>query len=1019
MCYSHRFMQRARCICVTFLLILAVMPAFAQQNVAVHGRITGPDNQPVAGVTVMISGTQNGTTSGVDGRYSLNAHAGDSLIFHALGLQTQQVRVGASPEINIQLSSGSKGLNEVVVLGYGSQRRRDVTAAVSTIDVSKLRDVPATNVSRLLEGQAPGITVKQTTGAPGKEMQVRVRGLGSLGAGSTPLYVIDGFAVGNSIGQNLNPADIATITVLKDAVSTAIYGARGSNGVVLITTKQARSGETNLNVTANYGVQNVPDSRRTKVLNGRDFAEFKKEAFMDKIRYFENREPDLSEVPADFRNPEDTKYNTDWMDEILNRNASFQNYNITFSEGKGDVHSLISVGYIDQQGALLNTRYKNYSVRANVEGKVNNFINMGLNLYGAWSKQNTATTEGRSALVGSALLLDPREPVRNEDGSWNDYIGGHDGIFGFTNPVQALEEITRDRQIGDALTTGYLEFSFLRDFKFKTTGNARFIFDSYKQYIPSDIAGENAPPPRDATASDDAHRIMNLSADQLLTYAHDFGEHHLDAMVGFTAQEEMTRGVAGSATTFPDDKTPYLQIGAINSGVSADSGWSMLAYFTRVNYSYKDRYLFTGTFRREGSSRFGELTKWGNFPALSVGWRISDEPFMPKTSWLDDLKLRGSWGVTGNNNIGNYSSLAFMNLNNYVIGDQFVYGRTVSAFANPDLSWETSDQLDIGLDLTVLDNTLTFTGEYYNKITTDMLLPVPLPVVSGFTTMLDNIGKVRNRGFEFGLDYRKRINAVNVWGNFNIAFNQNKVLAMRSENDVIWNGTMYGDFNVSKVGRPIGMIYGFKNLGIFQNQKEIDESPTQDGAIPGVYKYYDANGDGVISYDQTDMVEIGNPWPKFTWGLNLGGSYQNIDLSVLLTGAQDYDVFRQIESSTLNMDGVFNVLEVAKQRWRSEDQPGIYPTTNTWKWERESNSRYVYDASHAWVKNISIGYTLQKSKLKFGSVRLYLSGDNLFLITKYPGNNPDVDNNGGINPGLDDEAYPVPRTFSIGANVTF
>ncbi|HEY6083576.1 MAG TPA: TonB-dependent receptor, partial [Chitinophagaceae bacterium] len=303
----------------------------------------------------------------------------------------------------------------------------------------------------------------------------------------------------------------------------------------------------------------------------------------------------------------------------------------------------------------------------------------------------------------------------------------------------------------------------------------------------------------------------------------------------------------------------------------------------------------------------------------------------------------------------------------------------------------------------------------------DMLLSIQLPAISGFTSSLGNVGKVQNQGYEFAAGYKTKVSTVDLWGNFNISFNRNKVLAIRGQNDEIWSGSFYGDYNVSKVGRPIGMIYGFKTLGIFQNQKEIDASPAQAGAIPGVYKYYDANGDGQISYDTKDMVEIGNPWPKFTWGLTLGADYRNFDLSLILTGAQKYDVFRQIESSTMNMDGVFNVLNDSKYRWRSEQNPGNgrYATTNTWKWERESNSRYVYDASHAWVKNLSLGYTIPKAKLHFSNIRIFLSADNLFLITRYPGNNPDINLRGGINPGLDDEAYPVARTFAIGANLTF
>ena len=1005
-----------------FFLFLFFSPHLFAQTKMVAGMVKDEKGEPLSGVSVNVKGgSGSATTTDIYGKFTIHVKEGTTVVFTHIGFGRKEVIIGNNTNLNVRLDQQKEDLGEVVVIGYGSQRKRDVTGAVSTIDVSNLKDIPAASVTRLIVGQASGVTVKQTTGSPGREFEVTIRGLGSLGAGSQPLYVIDGFPVGTSVGQNLNPNDIATISILKDAVSTAIYGARGSNGVVLITTKSAKSGEASLNVTANYGIQNIPNSRKTKVLNGAEFAQFKKDIFMDKIRYFQNREPAIDEVPLDFRYPEQTKTSTNWFDAILNQNAKFQNYNMTLSQGKGDIRSLVSVGYVSQEGALIKTKYDNFSVRANIGGKVNDFINIGLNINGSYSKQNIANTEGRANLVGSTLLMDPRDPIFKGDGSYNSYIGGHDGIFGFPNPVQSLNEITRNREIGDVLSNGFLEFSFLKNFKFKTAVNVKLNFSSYKQFIPSTMADVNAPPPRDASEYDDAFSTKNLSADQLLTYDNKFGNHRLNVLVGFTAQEETVKGISGSGTQFPSNQTPFLSAATLKSSGSTEYGWGMEAYFSRINYSFKDKYLFSGTFRREGSSRFGSMNKYGNFPAVSVGWRISDESFMPKYSWLNDLKARASYGITGNNNIGNYSSLAFMNINSYILGNNFASGQVVGSLPNPALGWEKSNQLDVGLDLSAFNNKLTFTAEYYNKITSDMLLPIRLPSISGFTSYLSNIGKVQNKGIEFSARYKTKINAIGFWSNFNISFNRNKVLEIRGNNDEIWNGDFYGAYNVSKVGRPIGMIYGFKVLGIFNNQAEIDKSPTQAGAIPGVYKYYDGNGDGTISYDTKDMVEIGNPWPKSTWGFTLGGDYKKFDLSVLLTGANGYDVFRQIESSTMNMDGVFNVSTASKDRWRSGQNPGSgkYATTNTWKWERENNSRYVYSGSHIWVKNVSLGYTLPKSKLHFSGIRFYLSADNLFLITNYPGNNPEVNNRGGINPGVDDEAYPISRTFTIGANITF
>jgi TonB-linked SusC/RagA family outer membrane protein len=999
--------------------------SFAQDLQTVSGTVTEADGKGIPGVTVMVKNTSIGTTTDLEGNYALNVPVDQqeaALIFSFVGYKTQEVPVANQSVINMTLVEDSKQLEEVVVVGYGTQRKQDITSAVSVIDMKNVGDVPASNVSRLLQGQAPGVQVKQTSGTPGEELKVNIRGISSLGAGSEPLYVVDGFAIGTSIGPYLTPDDIESISILKDAASTAIYGARGSNGVILITTKSAKAGKVGLSFAANYGVQNIPDSRRTVMMNGVEFAQFKKESFMDKIRYFEGREPAIEEVPLDYRYPEQTQYSTDWFDEITNQNAKFQDYNVTLTAGKGDIQSLVSVGYLNQEGAIIETGYKRFNARANVGGKINDFISMGWNIAGSHSIKNFENTNGRSAIIGKALWADPRFPVYNEDGSFNTYIGGAGGAFGAANPVQELVEMERNWNGTNLLSNGFLEFSFLKNFKFNTSVNVSLINSAQKEFRPSTLAGTgfNQPPPREAWLYQRSEELVNLSADQILTYAKVSGDHNFDAMVGFSAQEQTEKAISGSGNEFPTDLIPYLNNAERVDAWSSEQSWSLLAYLSRVNYSFKDKYLLSATYRREGSSRFGKNNKWGDFPAVSVGWRLSEESFIPDLSWLTDLKIRGSWGVTGNNNIGNYSSLASMVPRNYILGNSMASGVVLSSFANADLGWEQSNQIDIGLDLSMFENKLVFIAEYYKKITNDMLLPIDIPVISGFTQTFSNIGQVENKGVELALGYRTKVNDLNIRSNINFSFNRNKVLEIFGENDEMWAGSFYSTYNVSKVGRPIGMLYGFKQIGIFNTDAEIEASPTQDGAIPGVYKYFDANGDGKISYDRVDMIEIGNPHPDFIWALTLGADYKGFDFNILFSGAQNYDIFRNIEATTMNMDGVFNILKSGKNRWRSEQNPGdgVGPTSSSWKWERESNSRYVYDASHAWVKNMSLGYTLPQNSI-LSNARIYISADNLILITKFPGSNPDIDRRGGVNPGVDDEAYPVPRTFSLGANINF
>jgi TonB-linked SusC/RagA family outer membrane protein len=1006
------------------LFFLAFTPLFGQGSGVITGKVlSADDQQPLPGATVMVRSSNKVTIADLNGDFSIEATTGDILVVSFIGFQEIEVPVQSGLSVyEIQLPLSLSDLSEVVVVGYGSQRKADITSAVSVVNMEAVGNVPTTNASRLLQGQAAGVQVRQQSGRPGEEMQITIRGLGSLGAGSQPLFVVDGFPIGNSLGQTLNPSDIESISVLKDAASTAIYGARGSNGVVLITTKNAKEGKVGLEVFINQGIVNIPDNRRTKMMSGPEFARFKHESFVDKIRYFENREPSIDEIPEEFRYPEQTTVNTDWFDEIINQNARFQNYNATLTAGKGDIRSLVSVGYVNQQGAVIQTNFDRYNFRANVGGKINEFIAMGANLSASHSEENYAPSNGRDAIIGRALWADPRFPVYNEDGSFNSYIGGTNGVFGTANVVQELMETTRKLYTNNLMGNAFLELSFLKNFKFKSVVNATIFGTEQKEFRPSTLAGTgyNQPPPTEASLMQRTLSTMNISADQLLSYSRRFDNHQLDVLLGFTAQEENTKTLQGNGSGFASDKTQALSAATRTTSTSGEYGWSLLAYFARANYSYNDKYLLTASFRREGSSRFGKDNKYGNFPSISAGWRISEENFFPKSNWITDLKLRGSFGITGNNAIGNYSSLSLLRGSNYVLGGTIVNGQILANFSNSGLGWEQSQQTDIGLDFSLFDNKLILTGEYYNRLTNDMLLSVEMPSVSGFTQSLDNVGKVKNTGVELGIDYRTKVSRVNLRTNLNLTFNRNEILELRGEADAIWSGSFYGSYNVSKVGRPMAMLYGFKKLGIFQTDEEVLNSPTQDGAIPGVYKFFDANGDGEISYDTQDMIEIGNPHPKMILGWTLGGDVGGFDFNVLFTGAFNYEMMRNIEATTMNMDGVFNILHSGINRFRSAEQPGDGrgATSNTWKWEREASSRYIYDASHVWLRNVTVGYAIPQRVIKFRS-RVFLSGENLFLFTDYPGTNPDVNAQTGINVGSDDEAYPVPRTFTIGATINF
>jgi len=613
--HLQTFYRGRKFLLFLFLFLSLISSRSFSQDQKITGRVLASTNStPLSGVTVHIKDRKTATITDSEGNFTINASKGANLVFTYVGYLPLETTVANNTNLEIKLEASNASLEEVIVpVGYGTRRKRDITSAVSTINLKDIGEAPSRGITQLIQGQAPGVVVKQKDGRPGAEFDVRIRGIASLGAGSEPLYVIDGFAMGTSTGVNINPNDIESISILKDAAATAIYGARGSNGVVLITTKNAKEGQTSLNFSVDYGIQNIPDTRRVKVLTGPEFAQFKKEVFEDNIRYFKKREPTLDEVPLNFRYPEQTKYSTNWFNEILHNNAPYTDYNLTMASGKGPITSVLSIGYYKEEGAIINTNYDRFSIRANIGGKINRFITVGWNTSATYSRQNVTNSDGRNAIVGSSLLMDPREPVYDSTGAMRKYIGGIDGVFGWPNPVFLLKNVTRKRNIADVLSNGFVELSILKNLKFRSSINARLNYNNYREFTPSTIgtllgSGLSGAPPRIATAGENTDQLLNYSADQLLTYTPEIGENHkIDFLAGFTAQEETARGVSGSGNTFPDDLVPYLGAAILRSSNSFEAGWSLLAYIGRVNYSFKDKYLLSASIRREGSSRLQHL----------------------------------------------------------------------------------------------------------------------------------------------------------------------------------------------------------------------------------------------------------------------------------------------------------------------------------------------------------------------------------------------------------------------------
>lgn len=996
-------------------------------DVDISGKVTDENGEGLPGASVVEKGSTNGVTTNLEGNYKFSVSEDAVLTITFVGYEAQEITIGSQSVIDVQMVLDAKRLEELVVVGYSSKRKEDIISAISVVDVEEMKDVPATSVSRMLLGQAPGVSVASSSGRPGENLDISIRGMGSLGAGNDPLWVVDGFPLESSVG--INPSEIQSIAILKDAASTAIYGARGSNGVILVTTKQGSVGKTTVTLDVTTGVQNIPDNRRFDMMNAVEFGEFQKSSWVDRYIAANGSEPAESEIPAGIRNPENNTISTDWMEEILADNPIFSKYDLTIASGSEKTKSLVTLGYMNQEGVVIKTNFERFNIRAKVDSKVADKVTIGMNASANHTNERLIGEGNRHTPVGLSLWVDPREPVYEEDGSFNAYLGDKDTpgdlIFNSANPVQILHEQKTTRVSNRVMANSYAEFKFLEDFTFKTSLNASLENIRNNQFTPSTLSGFswNRPAPNDARLTESYLETFNWSADQLLSYAKVLNDvHSINALLGYTSQEATVNSIGGNGSKFPDDDIRFLQHAETSNVSSEQSSWSLLAYFAQLNYSYNNRYLVSATYRREGSSRFGSDNRWGNFPAASVGWRISEEAFLQDVSWVNDLKVRASFGATGNNDIGDYISLSTLGTTNYITGGSFAPGKILNSLSNANLGWEKSEQYDYGIDLSMFNNRLTFVAEYYKKTTTDMLLAVSVPVITGFETTFTNIGKVENTGVELGLNFKTNITQdLRFRSNFNISFNKNKVLEIDGDNDEIRSGGIYGSHHLSKVGRPIAMLHGFRNLGVFQSQAEIDASPTQDGAVPGSFKYWDANGDGEISYNFDDYVEIGNPHPEFVYAFNMGLDYKAFDFNVVFTGAENYQVFTTIEHTTMNVDGVFNVERKAKDRFRYTTMSGdAGPTSNFWKWEREGNSYYISDASHVWLRSMSFGYTISANGISFlDGARVYVNADNLHLFSDYPYGNPQPNDRGGLRPGVDETPYPLARTFTVGATFNF
>lgn len=997
--------------------------------VLIKGTIVDSNGQPLPSANVSEKGSKNGITTDFDGKFSITVQSENAiLVISYIGFDTQEVALKGQTSIKVVLKETASGLNEVVVVGYGTQKKHDITGSISSINKNAIKDLVLTSTEQALKGQAAGVQMTQSSSAPGGGASVRIRGGNSISAGNEPLYVIDGFPIyndsSNSTGvlgngqptnvlASINPSDIESMEILKDASATAIYGARGANGVIIITTKRGKSGQSSVSFETYYGFQQL--SKKIDLVNAYDYA---RNANVDNVQ---RARPIIFPNPEIY-NPAVYGQGTDWQDEAFTV-APTQNYQLGFTGGNDQTKYAISGNYFTQDGILRGSDFTRGSVRVNLDQNLSSKFKLGLSFTASRTANNQAKTDtdldaNNVGAVTSILYAPPTAPVYGADGNYNRFIGPDGSFYG--NPVASLLEIKNLSRTDRVMGNVFLDYKITKDLLFKISfgGDQINVKDDY--YMPAFIqnTGQNA------KARIGVNQSFSWLNENTLTYTKTFAEKHsFTALAGFTRQKFTSENVTTGADKFVND---VLEDGSLGTGAivvpptSNINEWALESYIARINYGYNNRYLITLTGRADGSSRFGESNKFSFFPSGSLAWRVSEEDFMKSTqNIISNLKFRVSYGQTGNTEIPTYRSLAALGgTANYPIGGVITSGVASTRVANPNLKWETTSQFDGGIDLSLFANRINIVADYYDKRTKDLLLDVQIPGTSGYQTSLQNVGSVRNHGIELAL------NTVNFDGDFkwktsfNITFNKNEVTDLGGDYERPAGGgsasKAIANTGILRVGEPVGLFYGYVTDGLFQTPAEVTAgiASGQAGVQLGDRRYKDVNGDGKL--DANDRTILGYAQPDFFYGMTNTFSYKNFDLNVLINGVQGNDVLNlNVNAETdINAPGSNN-------RWTATNTNTDVPRTTK---ETRLTNKQVEDGSYLRIQNISFGYEMPKVVFKntfVQSIRLYVSLQNYFTFTNYKGYNPDVNSFGqdNLSIGVDRGGYPAAKTFLMGLNV--
>lgn len=1013
-------------ITLLFLLLISVT-AMGQQRV-ITGTVTdAADGSTLPGVTIVEKGTNNGTTTDHQGNFSLKINASSKiLIFSYIGMQTIEMPVKESAVINVKMEATNTLLDEVVVIGYGAVKKSDLTGSVSSIKAEELKKIPVNSLDQGLQGKVTGVQVTQLSSQPGGATMVRIRGGNSIMAGNEPLYVIDGVLVESQIdlswigspAQNglssINPSDIESIEILKDASATSIYGAKGANGVVLITTKKGKAGKDNLTFETYVGTQIKAGD--IEVMNATDFAKLYDEAGV-------NADPNY--VPL-YPNPDSLGEGTDWQSEIY-RQALIQNYQVSFSGSNDKTTYALSLGYYGQNGIIYGSDFKRYSFRVNLDRKMSKRLTGGTNLSYTQTQANTVPTDTPGGffpgVVNTALIFSPILPVYDETGQYT--LTDPNADAWLDNPVAVTRDVDAVDKVGRLLGNGYLEYLIMKDLTFRTNLGVDIYHSVQDMYTPRYVYSGSF---NDGQARFATTDLQNYIFDNTLTYNHVWNKiHSFNAMAGFTYQHNNTRTFIDIATGFPNDILGYYGIQNATNMPTIYASFTesaAVSYLARVNYNLKQRYLVTLTGRVDGSSKFGSNNRYAFFPSAAVAWRLSEENFLKSVDWISNLKLRMSYGLSGNDRIANYAFIRTISSSIYYFNNSF----PGSGFApdnpgNNNLKWETTAQFDLGLDMGFFKGRISATVDYYYKKTSDLLYYSNLPWATGYASYLNNIGKLRNSGVELALNTLNFVKAFKWSSSLNFSLNRNLVTDLNGSELYINNDTYklkLGNWAVIREGEPMGSFYGLVSDGIWQTEEAATAAIY--GAEPGDFKYVDQNGDGKINNE--DRLIIGNALPDFTWGFTNTFSFKNFTLDIFLQGSQGNQILNSNRFELESGNGLSNASVALLDRWTPENPSNTYPRANRNADYLHMSDRYLEDGSYIRFKTVTLSYDLPEkavNAIKLTKIRVYVTAQNLLTFTNYTGFDPEVGSFGLDNTrlGYDFGSYPSVRTYIVGASITF